>query len=476
MQHLQPNTTLQGGKYIIERVLGQGGFGITYLARNVYEGKRVAVKELFLSFQSINDRQGNFVVVPNAGNMPRFEQQREKFKKEARRIMSLHEEHIVPVYDLFEENNTVYYVMEYVQGESLADGMGRQRRPFTVEEVKWFLPQLLDALQEIHSKGLWHLDLKPANIMMDNRGQVKIIDFGASKQLNTQKGGATSNTVISYTKGYAPREQMEENYEKIGPWTDFYALGASLYNLLTNLRPPMPTDIDDDSTDDKHIALPFPYDVSPDMRALVLWMMRTHRTERPSSVEEIHGFLNRPFSPHALMINNHEAVDLGLSVLWATMDVGASSEYDSGWAFLWGDPDGEKARKVSNSFFLRRFGSSPKINKICGNAQYDTATCLWGGNWRMPTGREFQELAEKCKWEVEDAYRVRIMGPNGNSILMVGNIHWTGEKPFGYITLFDWEYQQDGVKWSLFTTRVFKKTYAELFFPIRPVCDKNRAI
>ena len=123
MQHLQPNTTLQGGKYRIDRVLGQGNFGITYLAIQSSPQKVVAIKELFLSVQGINDRIGNSVIVPNYRNKPMFEQQITKFKKEAKRIMSLHNEHIVPVYDLFDENDTAYYVMEYVEGESLADRM-----------------------------------------------------------------------------------------------------------------------------------------------------------------------------------------------------------------------------------------------------------------------------------------------------------------------------------------------------------------
>jgi serine/threonine-protein kinase len=118
--------------------------------------------------------------------------------------------------------------------------------------------------------------LKPANLLIDKSGNVKLIDFGASKQLNAQKGGATTSTAISYTNGYAPREQMEQNYDKFGPWTDIYALGATLYNLLTNNKPPLPTDIDDDMSEDKHNALPFPESVGG-MKYLVLEMMKTNR-------------------------------------------------------------------------------------------------------------------------------------------------------------------------------------------------------
>ena len=226
MQHLQPNTTLQGGKYRIERVLGRGGFGITYLARNTVFDVNVAIKEFFMKDE--NGRDGNTVTMPNLTKSELFNGQKEKFKKEAKRMFAIKNEHIIGVHDLFEENGTAYYVMDYIDGESLSARMKRTGKPMAENEVNNILPQILDALKVIHDNGIWHLDLKPANIMIDKAGNVKLIDFGASKQLNAQKGGATTSTAISYTNGYAPREQMEQNYDKFGPWTDIYALGATL--------------------------------------------------------------------------------------------------------------------------------------------------------------------------------------------------------------------------------------------------------
>ena len=284
MQHLQPNTTLQGGKYRIVRMLGQGGFGITYLARNTVFDVNVAIKEFFMKDE--NDRDGSIVTMPNSTKTELFLGQKEKFKKEAKRMFAIKNEHIVAVHDLFEENGTAYYVMDYVDGENLSARLKRTGKPMSEEEVSKILPQILDALQTVHDAGIWHLDLKPANIMLDKAGQVKLIDFGASKQLNAQKGGATTSTAISYTNGYAPREQMEQNYDKFGPWTDIYALGATLYNLLTNKRPPLPTDIDDDESEDKHIALPFPEGIGG-MRFLVLQLMKTNRLQRPQNIDAI---------------------------------------------------------------------------------------------------------------------------------------------------------------------------------------------
>ena len=287
MQQLQPNTILQGGKYRIERVLGQGGFGNTYVGYNTVFNERVAIKEFFI--QGINDRDESTgsITISIERNKQQFQEQLEKFKKEALRIRKLDNPHIVKVHDLFEENGTAYYVMDYVDGENLAERLKRTGKPMSEQKVREILPQILDALKSVHDAGIWHLDLKPANIMLDKAGNIKLIDFGASKQLNAQKGGATSSTAITYTNGYAPREQMEQNYDKFGPWTDIYALGATLYNLLTYKRPPLPTDIDDDMSEDKHLALPFPEGVSDAMKYCVLRMMKTNRMQRPQNIDAI---------------------------------------------------------------------------------------------------------------------------------------------------------------------------------------------
>ena len=118
---------------------------------------------------------------------------------------------------------------------------------------------------------MFHLDIKPANIMVDSHDVVKLIDFGASK-LQSTVGGSTMSTGISYTNGYAPSEQMAQSYDKFGPWTDFYALGATVYKLLTNQDPPSVSDLSEDETEDKHLALPMP-NVSEKMKKLVIWMM-----------------------------------------------------------------------------------------------------------------------------------------------------------------------------------------------------------
>ncbi len=282
MQHLQPNTTLQGGKYRIERVLGQGGFGNTYVGYNTEFEETVAIKEFFMKGVTERNETTSVVSVSNADNVQQFEEQREKFKKEARRLRKLKNEHIVKVHDLFEENGTAYYVMDFIDGESLAEKMKKIDQPFTEAEVRSILSQILEALKEVHQNEIWHLDLKPGNIMIDKSGNAYLIDFGASKQIRAN-GGMTTSTALCYTPGYAPTEQIGQMYDRFGPWTDIYALGATVYNLLTNKKPPMGMDIEEDEED----AFDFPAAISDEMRKLVIWMMQPKRKSRPQDVDAL---------------------------------------------------------------------------------------------------------------------------------------------------------------------------------------------
>ena len=280
--------------YRIERYLSSGGFGNTYVATNTLFEETVAIKEFFIRGVTQRESNNTTVSVSNGENKDLFDEQLLKFIKEARRLRKLKNKHIVYVHDIFKENGTAYYVMDYIDGENLSEKLKRQGAPLDEEEViGHYLPQLLDALDCVHQQGLWHLDLKPANIMVDRDGNICLIDFGASKQ-RSASGGATASTSVSYTNGYAPLEQMEQRMDKFGPWTDIYALGATLYNLLSYKRPPMPSDIDDDMTADKHLALPLPENVSEKTKQLILKMLNTNRFKRPQSVKEVMDVIGIP--------------------------------------------------------------------------------------------------------------------------------------------------------------------------------------
>ena len=284
--------TILHGTYHVDGYLASGGFGNTYVATNIQFGERYAIKEFFLKGVTERDENTTTISVSNQENAATFEAQRDKFKKEAVRLRKLSSPHIVCVHDLFEENGTAYYVMDFVDGENLRDYLKKIGHPLDEATVWQVFDQVLDALEVVHSHGLFHLDLMPANLMMDQQGGVRLIDFGASKQMKAGSG-ATTSTAVSYTNGYAPREQMEQALDKFGPWTDFYALGATLYFLLTDQKPPLPSDIDDDMTDDKHEALAMPDSISDRLRRMVLWLMATDRRKRPQSVADIRSVLNQ---------------------------------------------------------------------------------------------------------------------------------------------------------------------------------------
>ena len=293
MQHLQPNTTLQGGKYRIERVLGQGGFGITYLAVQTSLNRYVAIKELFIGGegQAINDRRGNQVVVTNSANQQSFNQQKEKFKKEALRLENLNHPNLVKVHEFFEENGTAYYVMDYINGESLRTIINKEGKLSECLVLK-YLQQLLPALEVAHKQSIWHMDIKPENIMVDRYDHAYLIDFGASKHVEPNST-LTTSLVLAYTPGYCPPELLDLTNETpeyyiqaikdIGPWTDIYALGATMYNLLTDSIPPSKRRLDKEGRS----AFMFPSNVSSSTQELIVWMMKPNREDRPQSVQDI---------------------------------------------------------------------------------------------------------------------------------------------------------------------------------------------
>lgn len=274
---LAQGTLLRGGTYCIEKQLASGGFGNTYLVRNVAFNEIYAMKEFFMS--GINMRNGNDVTVSVPDNHASYDSQKEKFKKEAIRLRNLRNKHIVKVHDLFEENNTAYYVMDYIDGKSLSEQIKHNGSAFSEEQTWHILPQVLDALKKVHSQNIWHLDIKPGNIMLDKNGDAFLIDFGASKQLNTS--GSQTSSALCYTPGYAPVEQVEQAMDKFGPWTDFYALGATLYYIQSLKQPPSSTSISEGD------AFNFPPTMSRKMRDLIVWMMKPSRKQRPQSVDDI---------------------------------------------------------------------------------------------------------------------------------------------------------------------------------------------
>ena len=225
---LPAGAMLMGGKYRIVRKLGQGGFGITYLAEHVELEKRVAIKEFFFGQYCERDADTSHVTVPTAGNRELVEKFRRKFVKEAKLIASkLSHQSIVRVSDVFSENGTSYYVMDYIDGRSLSEIVA-ERGCMGETEAIGIIDSVGKALEFIHSQKINHLDIKPGNIMVErNSGNVELIDFGVAKQYDAETGEATTTTPVAHSRGYAPPEQYKPGgVGSFTPESDIYALGA----------------------------------------------------------------------------------------------------------------------------------------------------------------------------------------------------------------------------------------------------------
>ena len=199
---------LQGGKYVIEKTLGRGGFGITYLGVQVALNRKVAIKEFFMKEYCERDSGTSHVTVGSQRSRDIVDRFRVKFVKEARTIAQLDNPRVIRIYDIFEENGTAYYVMEYIGGGSLEQYVNKRQKLDETSAVK-FVGQIADALTYIHGKNILHLDVKPSNVLLRENGDAVLIDFGISKCYDEQ-GGQTSTTPVGRNKGYAPFEQYTE--------------------------------------------------------------------------------------------------------------------------------------------------------------------------------------------------------------------------------------------------------------------------
>ncbi len=274
---LSLETKLQGGKYVIKKVLGQGGFGITYLAEQSLLKIKVAIKEFFIRDLCDRDDTACVRTITQAAMVGRY---RQKFFKEAQILARLNHPGLVRVTDIFEENGTVYYVMDYVEGESL-DEIVKRSGYLTEEKALHYISKVSEALDYIHQSNVNHLDIKPANIMIRRDDDEPIlIDFGVSKQYDEQKD-QTTTTPPGVSNGYSPLEQYKPGgVSTFSPQADIYALGATLYHLLTGSTPPNASDMLND-------GLPsMPDTISPHVRHALVKAMQPRKDDRPKSVRE----------------------------------------------------------------------------------------------------------------------------------------------------------------------------------------------
>ncbi len=239
---LKENDSLQNGKYRILKVLGQGGFGITYLVHHTVLKGDMAIKELFLSSASqfYCTRTSDNTVLPQF-DTDEFEKFKQKFNEEARTLFTLKGiEGVVQVIETFEENGTSYFIMEFIKGKSLSK-LIKENGILSEQQAIEYILQILETMQQVHEKGILHRDIKPDNILIDENNKPVIVDFGIAREYDQD---VTKTHTTFRTPGYYAPEQASSRAKR-GAYTDIYSIGATLYYMLTGTKP--------ESIDDRHM-------------------------------------------------------------------------------------------------------------------------------------------------------------------------------------------------------------------------------
>ena len=233
--YLVPGSIL-AGRYLVGKVLGEGGFGVTYVGWSMIQNKKVAIKEFFPDSKMVSRGKDKYTVIPKQDRkiIQLFEDGKKKFFDESQTLARFDSDpNIVNVEDFFLENNTAYIVMEFLNGQTFMNYLANLSRPLNLAATLTILNPVISALERIHEKNLLHRDISPDNIMLTDSG-TKLLDFGAARGFSLE--GEVSNTV--YVKlGYAPQEQFFVHGNQ-GPWTDEHALAATIYHAITGYTPP----------------------------------------------------------------------------------------------------------------------------------------------------------------------------------------------------------------------------------------------
>jgi serine/threonine protein kinase len=272
---LAVGTPLREGAYIIESMLGQGGFGITYRATDARQQCTIAIKEFF---PIECHRQGRAVEPQQAGAADAFQAAKTKFLQESNILSNFHHPSIVRVHESFEENDTAYMVMEYLEGRPLSAVLQEHSGRLGEGEAIAYAERVGEALEIVHHAGLLHRDVKPDNIMVCRNGRVELIDFGTARDMAISQ---TQGHTVVVTHGYAPLEQYAKHAQR-GVTTDIYALAATLYHLLTGHIPASAIDRANG------VALRPPCELRPELSRpvndAIMWAMQLKVADRPQGV------------------------------------------------------------------------------------------------------------------------------------------------------------------------------------------------
>lgn len=443
-------------QYVIEGVLGQGSFGVTYKAKGYSKVKGafgdmevelphpIAIKEFFMRDVNQRDENGSITGLTEGSLAYNYAQ---KFRKEAERLAAMRHPNIVKVMDFVEANNTFYYVMDFIDGEDISHYMNN--KPLQEDEAITIIRDVASALQYMHEEHkMLHLDLKPGNIMRRrNDGHIFLIDFGLSKHYNDDGQPDTSTTIGLGTEGYAPIEQGKRatSQNSFRPTIDVYALGGTLFKMLTGETPPAASDILDD--EDLLCELMSKHSINSKLQDIIVRAMMPSAKRRTASVadfmsdilklysdvwqtDELKQFDNHMLESDADFIQgsesietkeetdierlsseflgeNEDFVDLGLSVNWASTNMGANKVTDSG--------------NYYKGIEINDLNNWNKIPNVFGGSYYDPVTNSLGENYRLPTRSEWKELINKCEWnwdEIDGVSGYLITAKNGNKIFL----------------------------------------------------------
>lgn len=278
--HQLPVNSIVKGRYIVGKVLGAGGFGITYIGYDLKMNGKVAIKEFYM-LNAVNRSQSLTVVPTNEKTGEAFGKGKERFLGEAKVLAQFMDEPgIVQVRDFFEENGTVYIVMEYIEGETLSQ-YAKREGPQSFEKIINMLEPVMLALGKVHKKGLIHRDISPSNIMLEKDGTVRLLDFGAAR-VQSLMGERSLSVMLK--PGYAPEEQYRSHGEQ-GPWTDVYAMCATIYRLITGKVPPISTNriFQDDIVPPSKLGAK----ISPQEEAALMRGLAVKSSERIRSMDEL---------------------------------------------------------------------------------------------------------------------------------------------------------------------------------------------
>lgn len=287
--HLPPGTVLRD-RYLVGRVLGEGGFGITYIGCDLQLELKVAIKEYFPTDKASRVSQASLDVSSYAGAAGvNYDKGLKRFLQEARTIARMDKQPvIVNVRDFFEINHTAYIVMEYVEGTTFKDLVAQRGGRIPAGELLYLIEPLFFALKEMHHNGLIHRDISPENLMLE-KGEVRLLDFGCARE----SMGGDNTLTVALKHGYAPVEQYQSKGQ--GPWTDVYALSATIYYCLTGHKPPQAVDRlgEDGLVPPRKLGV----DLTQKQEKALLHGMAIPPTRRFQSMEEFHTALYEGFVP-----------------------------------------------------------------------------------------------------------------------------------------------------------------------------------